>query len=396
MANIASQKKRIARSRARARREPPLTSTVKTHFRRLEAAVEAGDDAAADAEHKALARGSTRRSRRAPCTQHRRPQEVARRAHPRRAADGSRSRGAAHCERERHALRVVRAAASPPLEVGDRAGRRPKLRARPRARAGGRAASPRRGASAAPPRPRAADIPCSSTRARGAPRAAASPPVDQRRHGLALVDQPLGGGQRARRVAVDERVGERPGDLLGGVGDHRLEVGAGDRTLGPAQSASRSSSVASRAVASPIRSTSSCAASGSSSNPRRPASATSQPRQVARLRRRVGEHLAARGLDRVGELLRRLLLRRLLASDEDDREVGRQPGERLGDRSRLPCRPALDAVGEQIAAARGQRHRRDRGDQRLGVGPSARAGRRRERLERPRAALGLGAARAGG
>jgi small subunit ribosomal protein S20 len=44
MANIASQKKRILRSERERSENRLLTSTVKTHFRRLESAV-AGDDA---------------------------------------------------------------------------------------------------------------------------------------------------------------------------------------------------------------------------------------------------------------------------------------------------------------------------------------------------------------
>ncbi|HEX3238977.1 MAG TPA: 30S ribosomal protein S20 [Solirubrobacterales bacterium] len=43
MANIASQKKRILRSERERAENRLLTSTVKTHFRRLEAAVEGGD-----------------------------------------------------------------------------------------------------------------------------------------------------------------------------------------------------------------------------------------------------------------------------------------------------------------------------------------------------------------
>ena len=43
MANIASQKKRILRSERERTENRLLTSTVKTHFRRLESAVEAGD-----------------------------------------------------------------------------------------------------------------------------------------------------------------------------------------------------------------------------------------------------------------------------------------------------------------------------------------------------------------
>ena len=43
MANIASQKKRILRSEREHAENRLLTSTVKTHFRRLESAVEGGD-----------------------------------------------------------------------------------------------------------------------------------------------------------------------------------------------------------------------------------------------------------------------------------------------------------------------------------------------------------------
>jgi len=54
MANIASQKKRILRSEREHSENRLLTSTVKTHFRRLEGAVEAGDAGKVEAEHKAL------------------------------------------------------------------------------------------------------------------------------------------------------------------------------------------------------------------------------------------------------------------------------------------------------------------------------------------------------
>ncbi|HEY1356134.1 MAG TPA: 30S ribosomal protein S20 [Solirubrobacterales bacterium] len=54
MANIASQKKRILRSSRERSENRLLTSTVKTHFRRLESAVEGGDGAAAQAEHRSL------------------------------------------------------------------------------------------------------------------------------------------------------------------------------------------------------------------------------------------------------------------------------------------------------------------------------------------------------
>ncbi len=54
MANIASQKKRILRSERERIENRLLTSTVKTYFRRLESAVEGGDAAAIQTEHRAL------------------------------------------------------------------------------------------------------------------------------------------------------------------------------------------------------------------------------------------------------------------------------------------------------------------------------------------------------
>jgi small subunit ribosomal protein S20 len=54
MANIASQKKRILRSERERSENRLLTSTVKTHFRRLESAVEGGDAEAVASEHRAL------------------------------------------------------------------------------------------------------------------------------------------------------------------------------------------------------------------------------------------------------------------------------------------------------------------------------------------------------
>lgn len=54
MANIASQKKRILRSERERTENRLLTSTVKTYFRRLEAAVEGGDAGKVEAEHRAL------------------------------------------------------------------------------------------------------------------------------------------------------------------------------------------------------------------------------------------------------------------------------------------------------------------------------------------------------
>jgi small subunit ribosomal protein S20 len=54
MANIASQKKRIARSEREHDENRRLTSAVKTHFRRLESAVSSGDAEAAAAEQRRL------------------------------------------------------------------------------------------------------------------------------------------------------------------------------------------------------------------------------------------------------------------------------------------------------------------------------------------------------
>jgi small subunit ribosomal protein S20 len=54
MANIASQKKRILRSSRERSENRLLTSTVKTHFRRLERAVEGGDAGTIQSEHRLL------------------------------------------------------------------------------------------------------------------------------------------------------------------------------------------------------------------------------------------------------------------------------------------------------------------------------------------------------
>jgi small subunit ribosomal protein S20 len=54
MANIASQKKRILRSERERTENRLLTSTVKTYFRRLESAVEAGDADTVATEQRAL------------------------------------------------------------------------------------------------------------------------------------------------------------------------------------------------------------------------------------------------------------------------------------------------------------------------------------------------------
>jgi small subunit ribosomal protein S20 len=54
MANIASQKKRILRTERERLENRRYTSAIKTYFRRLQAAVESGDDTAAEAEHRQL------------------------------------------------------------------------------------------------------------------------------------------------------------------------------------------------------------------------------------------------------------------------------------------------------------------------------------------------------
>jgi len=54
MANIASQKKRILRTEREHAENRLLTSTVKTHFRRLESAVEGSDADAIAAEQRDL------------------------------------------------------------------------------------------------------------------------------------------------------------------------------------------------------------------------------------------------------------------------------------------------------------------------------------------------------
>lgn len=54
MANIASQKKRILRSEREHDENRRVTGAVKTHFRRLEAAAEAGDAGTVESEHRSL------------------------------------------------------------------------------------------------------------------------------------------------------------------------------------------------------------------------------------------------------------------------------------------------------------------------------------------------------
>ena len=54
MANIASQRKRNARSLRERTENRFLSGAVKTHFKRLETAVAEGDSETADAEHRTL------------------------------------------------------------------------------------------------------------------------------------------------------------------------------------------------------------------------------------------------------------------------------------------------------------------------------------------------------
>ena len=54
MANIASQKKRISRTERERLENLRFKSSVKTHFKRLEAAVGSGDAGNIETEHKAL------------------------------------------------------------------------------------------------------------------------------------------------------------------------------------------------------------------------------------------------------------------------------------------------------------------------------------------------------
>jgi small subunit ribosomal protein S20 len=70
MANIPSQKKRILRAERERLENRRYTSTIRTYFRRLEAAVAGGDTETADAEHhrlvstidKAVKRGALHRN----------------------------------------------------------------------------------------------------------------------------------------------------------------------------------------------------------------------------------------------------------------------------------------------------------------------------------------------
>ncbi|HWT24264.1 MAG TPA: 30S ribosomal protein S20 [Solirubrobacteraceae bacterium] len=56
MANIKSQEKRILRAERERLENRRYTSAIKTYFRRLEAAVQAGEDARATEEHRHLSK----------------------------------------------------------------------------------------------------------------------------------------------------------------------------------------------------------------------------------------------------------------------------------------------------------------------------------------------------
>ena len=86
MANIHSQKKRILRAERERLENRRYTSTISTYFRRLESAVAEGDDATSDGEHRSFVDDRQGRQARRPASQHRRTQEGARRARPRRPA----------------------------------------------------------------------------------------------------------------------------------------------------------------------------------------------------------------------------------------------------------------------------------------------------------------------
>ena len=140
--------------------------------------------------------------------------------------------------------------------------------------------------------------------------------------------------------------------------------------------------------------TSSRAASGSSSNPRRRASApataaaraASAPRSVSTSPPAASTASASVfGAFSLGGCSRATST--TVTSGGSAASASATGGGLLG-------RPALDAVGEQVAARGGERQRRERGDQRLGVGSGARPGGGRERLERPGSALAPRRARA--
>jgi hypothetical protein len=204
-----------------------------------------------------------------------------------------------------------------------------------------------------------------------------------------LGSQALGGAQGGVRIAGDQRVREGPGSLLGGVGHHRREIVDRHLSFGPRPQGQALELVGEpqRAVPEPLDQKTRCAGLEREAAPVRIGDQPSG--QLARLGRLVAQHLAARGLDGFGQPLGRPRLGRQLAGDQDQREIRRQPAELVHHRLGLLDRPPLDPIGQQIAPRRHQRQGGDRSDEGVGVGRLG-AGRRREALQRPGAALALG------
>ncbi len=127
MANIASQRKRNARSIRERTENRFFSGAVKTHFKRLEDGGRPGRFryCRRRAPHARLEDRQGRAEGR-PSQEHRRPQEGSCRARARRRLllgpsplSTASARGSRHGERQRDLLGVVGAAAGPPLEVGD-------------------------------------------------------------------------------------------------------------------------------------------------------------------------------------------------------------------------------------------------------------------------------------
>ena len=198
-----------------------------------------------------------------------------------------------------------------------------------------------------------------AARAPRSPRAAASRPGrSSGRDRLALRGEPLGRRQRPGRIAVDDRVRERPGDLLRGVGDHRLEVLAADRAarLGPDREPVELGRQSHGRVADPLAEQSRARrarARSRGAGPPRPAIRGSSDAPSARRRSSTSPPAA---LDRLGEPLRRPQLRRLLAGDQDERsrpgEASRAPRRRARPASRTSARPRRRAGSGARRSAR--------------------------------------------
>ena len=188
--------------------------------------------------------------------------------------------------------------------------------------------------------------------------------VDQPGDVLALADQPLADPQRGGGVAFEQRVGERPDGGLGGVGDHRFEVGGADLApvarpeREPLELVAQPHRVGAHAVdqdpggggleaeAEPLGvGDQQCAASRAPSAPR---TRGSRPRA------------ALTALTSFAGALPRAIRTRV-------RSGGSAPIAATT-ALQLAIAPALDPVGQQVAPRVHQRHRRDRRQQRLVVG----------------------------